>query len=173
MIICVLFWFAITGACVFAAEVSDIYLDDGSILRAEVVSLQNGMYTLRSPSMGEFTLQSSRVSQIGSRQANQALVPAEPVQGQQQALGSPQAFQAKIASTQAALLNDPEGMQAAMAMASDPDFKKLLEDPEAVAALKSGDMATLMKKPQFQAIMDNPRMQGLADKMKDKIKDPQ
>ena len=173
IIICALLWSAITGVCAFSAEVSDIYLDDGSILRAEVISLQNGKYTLRSASMGEFTLESSRVSQIGRRQADQNLVPAAPAQVQQQSFGSPEAFQAKVASAQAAIMNDPEGMQAAMAMASDPDFRKLLEDPEAVAALKSGDMATLMKKPQFQAIMDDPKMQGLANKVKDKVKDPQ
>ncbi|MCX5708017.1 MAG: hypothetical protein NTY14_03430 [Candidatus Omnitrophica bacterium] len=170
MIICVLFCSAITGARAFSAEVSDIYLDDGSFLRAEVVSLQNGKYTLRSPSMGEFTIDASRISQIEHRTVERPAVQAETAQVQQQPFGSPEAFQAKVASTQTAVMNDPEAMKAIISMASDPEFQKLFEDPEAVAALKSGDMATLMKKPGFQAIMNNPKMQAFANQMKDKIK---
>jgi hypothetical protein len=173
IIVCALFWFAITTACVYSAEVSEIYLDDGSILRAEVVSLQDGVYTLRSASMGKFNLDASRVSRINSRQEGQSSDPADLSQAQQQPFGSQENFKAKVDSAQAAIMKDPEAMQSAMAMASDPEFQKLLEDPEAVAALKKGDVATLMKKPQFQAIMNNPKMQGFADKMKDKIQDPQ
>jgi hypothetical protein len=170
MIICALFWSTITVVCAFSAEVSDIYLDDGSFLRAEIVSLQNGKYTLRSPSLGEFSIDASRITQIERRKAEQPPVQADPAQVQQQALGSPEAFQAKVASTQAAVMSDPEAMKAIISMASDPEFQKLFDDPEAVAALKSGDMATLMKKPEFQAIMDNPKMKAFADRMKDKIK---
>jgi hypothetical protein len=173
LIFCVLLCSAISGFRAFGAEVNDIYLSDGSVLRAEVVSLQNGVYTLRSASMGEFTLDASRVSQIGNRQPGQNSLPGAPLQFQQQPSESQQAFQAKVASTQAVIMNDPEGMKAAMSMASDPDFQKLIEDPEAVAALKSGDLPTLMKKPQFRVIMDNPKMQGFISQMKDKMQDQQ
>jgi hypothetical protein len=169
MIICVLFWMSIIAVRAFSAEVSDIYLSDGSVLRAEVVSLAGGVYTLRSPSLGEFTIDASRVSQIGHRATGQDPVPGAPAQVPQQASGSSGSFQAKVANTQAMIMKDPEAMQAVMAMATDPEFQKLFEDPEAVAALKSGDMATLMKKPEFQAIMNNPKMQGFANKIKDKI----
>jgi hypothetical protein len=171
--ISVLLLLAITLASAFSAEISEIYLDDGSVLRAEVVSLQNGMYTLRSPSLGEFTLEASRVTLIGRRKEGKMIVPSATSPAPEQAFGSSENFQEKIASTQAAIMTDPEGMKLAVAMAFDPEFRKLLEDPEAVAALKSGDTATLMKKPQFRAIMSNPKIQGLADKMKDKVNNPQ
>jgi hypothetical protein len=173
IIISIFLWLAITGVCAFSSEVSDIYLDDGSVLRAEVVSLQNGVYTLRSTSMGEFSLEASRIRQIGLRQPNQNFIPGTAVQAQQQPLKTPENFQSKVASTQAMIMKDPEAMQTVMTMATDPEFQKLFDDPQAVAALKAGDMATLMKNPQFQAIMNNPKMQGFADKMKDKIQDQQ
>jgi hypothetical protein len=167
MIVCALFWMAVTAVGVFSAEVSEIYLDDGSVLRAEIVSLRDGVYTLRSASMGEFTLDATRVSQVGSRQADQSA----PDQSTRQPFSSPADFQAKVASTQAAIMNDPEAMQAVMAMASDPEFKKFTEDPEAVAALKAGDTAALLKNPQFRAMMEDPKMQGIAARMVNKTKD--
>ncbi len=165
-IICVLLWSGLTAASVLGAELSDIILDDGSILRGEVISFQDNIYTLRSSSMGEFKLDASRVTQIRHYRANQIPASTAPAQAGTAFSGSSEALKAQVESTQTALMNDPETMREAMLMASDPDFQKLMEDPEALAALKSLDMNTLLKNPKFLAIMQNPRMQGIATKLK-------
>ena len=163
-IACFLLWLMTAAASVYGADLSDIILDDGSVVRGEVVSLQDGIYTLRSPSMGEFKLDAGRVIQI-RRYLPDQILPSVPAQAGQPSFSS-QTLKSQVESTQAELLNNPEAMQEAMLMASDPEFQKLMEDPEAVAALKSMDMETLLKNPKFMAIMQNPRMQGLATKLK-------
>jgi hypothetical protein len=169
----VLVWCLTIVVPAFSALVSDIILDDGSLLRAEIVSLQDGVYTLRSESMGEFKLDAYRVSQIRQQRDGQIPAYTAPAQADPQFSGSSEAFKAQVESTQAALMNDPEAMKEMIILASDPAFKKLFEDPVTVAALKSGDMATLLKNPQFLAIMADPKMQGVANRLMNKSKDPQ
>jgi hypothetical protein len=166
-----LVWLAITAGCAFSAETSDIILDDGSVIRADVVSLQDGVYTLRSSSMGDFKIDANRVSQINRHRDGQSPAAALPGQSDQMPFASREEFKAKVETTQAALMNDPEAMKAAARMAAKPEFQKLLQDPEALAALKSGDTETLMKKPSFQAIMNDPEMKGMAESMMNKTGD--
>jgi len=168
--ICALLCFVLNAAPVFSAELNDIVLDDGSIIRAEVISFQNGKYTLRSESLGVFTLDGSLVNQVLRHKANQS---AAPVGSLQAPLfpSSPENFQENVKKTQSVLMQDPQAMQVVASMASDPNFKELLDDPESVAAIKAGDMAALLKNPRFLAIMQDPRMQEMATKMMNKSKD--
>ena len=171
IVIGVMAWLAMAAVCAFGAEISDITLDDGSVLRAEVVSLQGGKYTLRSSSLGEIKLDASRVSQISRHKDGQSPASAAPGLSESAPLGSPEEIKARVEAGEIQALNDPAAMQEAELMASSPEFKKLLEDPEAVAALKSGDTATLQKKPAFQAIMKDPRLQGAAEKLMNRSND--
>jgi hypothetical protein len=161
--ICVLLCSVYNAAPVFSAELNDIVLEDGSIIRAEVISFQNGKYTLRSESIGVVTIDSSQVSQILRHKANQSQAPLFS--------SSPEMFQANVEKAQTMLMKDPEAMQVVASMASDPNFKELLDDPASVAALKSGDMAALLKNPRFLAIMQDPKMQDMAAKVINKSKD--
>ena len=179
-VICALLCSLYNAAPVFSAEVNDIVLEDGSVIRAEVISFQNGKYTLRSESIGVISLDSSQVSQILRHKVNQSVVPLSVAPLSAASLGSAQAplfssspemFQANVEKAQAMLMKDPQAMQVVASMASDPNFKELLDDPESVAAIKSGDIATLMKNPRFLAITQDSRMQEMATKVMNKSKD--
>ena len=173
--ICALLCSLLSATPVFSAELNDIVLDDGSVIRAEIISFKNREYTLRSESLGVFTLDISRVEQVLRRKADQSAAPWNvtspgPVQVPVFS-SSPEMFQANVEETKAMLMKDPEAMQVVASMASDPNFKELLDDPASVAALKSGDMATLLKNPRFLAIMRDPKMQEMATKVMEKSKD--
>lgn len=143
--ICLLVSFLCVTATAFCGEANDVILDDGSSIRAEVVSLQDGVYTMRSESIGTFTLNASRVRRI------------------ERAASNPQQenFQARVNSTQRAIAQDPEAARMASAMAADPAFQELLNDPEAVAAIKANDTAALMRNPRFRALMADPKIQAM------------
>ena len=178
--ICALLCFVLNAAPVFSAELNDIVLDDGSVIRAEVISFQNGKYTLRSESLGVFTLDGSLVNQIIRHKADQSAASlsagplgaasVDPVQAPLFP-SSPENFQENVEKAQAVLMQDPQAMQVVALMASEPNFKELLDDPLSVAAIKSGDMAALLKNPRFLAIMQDPRMQEMATRMMNKSKD--
>src|SRR5574341_1365277 len=53
----------------FAAEVREIELNDGSIVTGEVVSLSNGVYTIRAASLGTITIEESKVRSIRQKGA--------------------------------------------------------------------------------------------------------
>ena len=78
------------------------------------------------------------------------------------------AMQAKVAETQQQVLNDPGMLDMAKSFSTDPAFLALMSDPEAVAALKSGDTEALMRNPYFLALAENPRMKEFAAKMMEK-----
>jgi len=48
----------------FAAEPAEINLRDGSVIRAEVISLQDGLYTLKSETLGTIVIEKSQISSI-------------------------------------------------------------------------------------------------------------
>ena len=154
----VIFWGALSVVPAFCGQPSDVALDDGSVIRAEVVSLQDGKYTLRSQSLGMIQLEASRVESI-----SKPGVPAEP--GQDGTPLAPESLKERAQDAQAQMVNDPEAMAMVAALAADPEFKELTSDPEAMAALQSGDSAKLKNNARFNALMDNPRMQAIAARL--------
>ena len=69
---------ALASNCLFAAELQRIVLQDGSSVNAEVLSLNNGVYTLRSPTLGKVTVSAGQVHTIQSIRATSALPTLEP-----------------------------------------------------------------------------------------------
>lgn len=145
------------------AEISEILLDDGSVIYAEVVSLNNGRYTLSSSILGNVSLDASRVRSV-SRQG-MAPLPGIPVPGQSTVpvTATPE-FKAQLQDVQAALTGNPETMKIITDLSADPAFRALLTDPVTMAAITSGDIAKLKDDPKFNAIMQDPRMQELVGK---------
>ena len=60
----------------FAAELQRIILQDGSSVNAEVLSLNNGVYTLKSPALGKFTVSASEVQAIQSIRGTSSQAPS-------------------------------------------------------------------------------------------------
>lgn len=175
IMICALFCNWLNAGPVFSAELNDFVLDDGSVIRAEIISFQDRKYTLRSDSLGVFSIDAARIEKVLRYKTDQSSAPLAAASfGSGQAAqfsSSSEMFQANIEETKAMLMKDPEAMRVVASMASDPNFRELLDDPAVVAALKSGDMATLLKNPRFLAIMQDPKMQELATKVRDKSKE--
>ena len=53
------------------------------------------------------------------------------------------------------MISDPEIMNMIQSLQNDPDFQQILQDPEIMKAVSSGDIATLMANPKFTRILDN------------------
>lgn len=170
-LICVLFFNLAFVISVFSAELNEIELDDGSIIHAEVVALADGKYTVRSETLGTFTLDSSRVTRISKGGVKESVVSDMPVYNITADSLSAQNLKTKVSNVQADIMKDPQAMQMVTSMASDPAITQLLDDPEIAAASKAGDVARLMKNPKFRAIMQDSRIQEMATTMMDKSKE--
>jgi hypothetical protein len=162
----ILVWCAVAAA-VYAGEASDIVMDDGSVIRAEIMALLNGNYTIHSSSIGTLTIDAARVRRI-SRPGDTAV----PLSGQNAHSGqAPVSISAGVENAKEMILNDPEAMRSVTELAADPAFKALVADPQIMSALNSGDTATLMQNPKFRALTDNPKMQGVATRLMEKSKE--
>jgi hypothetical protein len=60
---------------------------------------------------------------------------------------------------------DEEVMNKIRSLKDDPAFQKVLEDPELMNAVNSGDVAALMADPRFLQLMQNPTVLDIQKKM--------
>jgi hypothetical protein len=127
-----------TCATTSANELKFIQLTDGSKLRAEVVSLNNEIYTLRSATLGEMQIPADSVDSIS------ATAPSE-----------------QAASTASAASGPSLGDVRRSLVENDPLVQDIINDPATMRAISSGDLSTLMNNPKIKALMENPAIRDL------------
>jgi hypothetical protein len=136
-----------------AGEIREIELSDGSIVSGEVLSLSKGIYTIKSASLGTINLDESKVRII------------RPKSSSQDAGAVPNAG-SEAKSLQNKMMNDQEIMGLIRSLQNDPEFKKILEDPDVLNAVNAGDIPALMANPKFTKLLNNSTVQEIQKKVK-------
>lgn len=95
-----------------AGELREIELKDGSVITGEVLSLKNGVYILKSESLGEIRIEEAKIRAIRSKS------PVSP------SLSQTGAASGGTRSLQEKMMSDQEIMGLIQSLQSDPDFKK-------------------------------------------------
>ncbi len=147
--IILLFFLSAAGASQ-AGQVKTIDLTDGSVITGEVLSLTNGLYTIRTVSLGTVTVRDDRVRAI--RTPGSASSPAAP-------------SSADLSSLTEKMLSDSEIMSMIQSLKNDPSFQKAMEDPDIMKAVSSGDTAALMANPKFLELMNNATVRDIQKKV--------
>lgn len=142
---------------VFAGELREIELIDGSVIFGEIVSFSNGVYTLKSGGLGTVQINESKIRVIRlkshSAPAGELAAPSDtPVSTQVQAL-------------QKLMMNDKDIMSVILSLLNDPDFQKILEDPAIMNAVNSGNIDALISNPKFMKLLSNPKIQEIQGKV--------
>ena len=138
----------IISSSAYAGEVQRVNLTDGSVLNVEVISMHNGVYTFKSPSLGEFSVNAKQVQSISS-----SSMPASQA-------GS---ANLKLNQLQSTLTEKPGAMNLITGLQNDPDMQAVLSDPEIMKAIQSRNYTALANNPKFQKLMNNPAMKQLTD----------
>ncbi|MDJ0788280.1 MAG: hypothetical protein QNK05_15845 [Myxococcota bacterium] len=141
----------------WAAELQRIVLDDGTEIVAEVRSLEGGIYTLQSPSLGEVRVPQRKVERIvpqGSSSTPRAKAPANP------ALRSEE-----IQDLQLRMLSNPATLDTLMELHSSPEMQAVLSDPEILRAVAAGDLDALSRNPKMQELMNDPAIRRLTEEL--------
>jgi len=143
-------------AAVFAPGVSladttqTIHLVDGSQLRAEVISLSDGTYTLRSNTLGEMKMSASKITLITAQgTASAASVATAPSES------------AVIDNIRKSITQNPDAMSKIDALQNDPMIKDILNDKKTMRAISQGDLSALMNNPKIKALMENSTVREL------------
>ena len=110
---------AAAATLVNAAETREIELTDGSVITGEVVSLSEGIYTVRSAMLGTLRIEASNIRII-----------------RLQGSAAPSDAGGQVKSLEDKMLGDSEIMDSIRALQNDPDFQKILQDPEIMKRCK-------------------------------------
>ena len=146
-----------------ADEPQVITLKDGSQIKGNLVGINNDVYTVHTPALGDVNVSASQVSSISS----EAVPPPQAVN-----TSTPPAngdLNQKIQVAQNKLMNDPQMMQQVQAMTQDPELMKLFSDPVLAQAVMSHDVKAIENNPKAQELINNPKMRALMDQLSGKI----
>lgn len=153
------------GAVIIAAAVlsfyavaeSEIVLRDGSRIRGEVLSMQNGLYSIRTESMGTI--------QLGSRQIQSITSLGVPVPGDSPMADTSASSKAAVDSIKSGIVNNPGVLSIIMALQNDPQMKAILADPEIMQAVQNLDLQALGNNPKIKALMNNAQVKRIQGSM--------
>ncbi len=147
---------AFLEACLAAASIAlavdvsaspTIELKDGSRIQGDIQSIDNGVYTVLSPSIGTVHVAQSNIARIvySSDDATAKDQPAKSPTRDDAVTGDIQQLQARLAQ-------DPATLQSIMSLQSDPQIQAILSDPAIVKAIQEGDYASLLGNAKIQAL---------------------
>jgi len=142
----------IVPVTVHAGELQEIVLIDGSIIVGELVSLTNGIYTIKTATLGDLMVEDARVETIRNKSGR--------MEGSEKA-----SVQQEIMAIQQEMIADESIVQLILALQNDPDFQDILQDESIMTAISSGDFNALMTNPKIVKLMNNPSVQEIKKKM--------
>jgi hypothetical protein len=133
-----------------------IELKDGSRIEGEIQSIENGVYTVLSPSLGTVHVAQSNIARIvySGNDSN-----AASSSGKSPARDG--ALANDIQQVQSRLAQDPAAVQSIMNLQSDPQIQAILNDPAIVKAIEDGDYMSLLGNPKIQALESNEHLKEL------------
>ena len=151
----ILFFFLCGTLC--ADGPTELELIDGSVLSGEILSFREGVYTVRSPSLGTIEINESQIRVIRVK-------PSESVTGK---TVSPThtSIDKELKTLEESITSDQQIMQMIISLQNDPDIQELLQDAGIMEAVSSGDISTLMSNPKFRKILENPDIQQIQRKV--------
>jgi len=129
-----------------AGVVSQIKLLDGSVIQAEIISFSNGVYKLRSESLGTISVAEDRVQSI---RPNKSQISGTPAQLE---TADPPVGQ-KVQGLQQKLTSDPKTMEMLLDLRKDPSMIGVLNDKDLMRAIQQGNLSTVIKNPKIQKLM--------------------
>ena len=155
--ICTLFVLSITAVSFADQSEQVITLKDGSQIKGVLSGIDNGVYTVKTPIIGDVHVAASDVASINNGNG--------PVAAPNQSSPSTPNMDQQVAVSQKQLMSNPESMATLQEMMQDPEIMQALQDPALVQAVTSHDYQAVQNNPQIQKLMSNPKMQALLQKL--------
>ncbi len=153
------FSFVMAGLLAFSAAsfAATVVLRDGTVIRGEISSLQDDVYTLQTDSLGMIRVRKQEVRSIdeGGEPTSAAGVESS-THGSSPGAG-------ELDATKSRIMQDPKLLATVLAVQNDPDVVAVLADPEITKAMAAGDYAALLNNPKIVALMHNAKIREIID----------
>ena len=144
-----------------AGVVSQIKLLDGSVIQAEIISFSNGVYKLRSESLGTISVAEDRVQSIRPNKSRISGTPAQ-LEAADPPVGQ------KVQGLQQKLTSDPKTMEMLLDLGNDPSMIGVLNDKDLMRAIQQGNLSTVIKNPKIQKLMKSKAVGEVIQRGKEK-----
>ena len=135
------------------AENIALKLNDGSIVKGELISFVEGTYTLKSASLGLLKIESERVGAIESS-VNPASYGGE--------VSNKHGNLSDIVSI---LTQDKDIMAMIMSLQNSPDMEAILNDAEVMQAIQTMNFEALEDHPKIKKLMQNSQIRAIQEKV--------
>lgn len=147
---------ALLGQACGALASPTIELKDGSRIEGEIQSVDRGVYTVLSPSLGTVHIAQSNIARVVySGDVSDAAGSSGKSPARDDALSH------DIQQLQASLAQDPAALQSIMSLQSDPQIQAVLSDPAIMKAIQEGDYTSLLGNAKIQALESNEHLRQL------------
>lgn len=147
-------------ACSATAFATTIVLRDGTVIQGEVKSLQDGVYTIETASVGTLRVRAADVRSIDEDGKSPSTSGAgQPPKGSSSGVDPLDAAKSQISA-------DPKLLATVLALQNDPAVLAVLSDPEVMKAITANDYAALMSNPKIVALMQNPKVREIIEALR-------
>ncbi len=133
-----------------------IELSDGSVISGQIISFENGVYTVASPSLGRLRLKDSEILSIRSNPGSPRAMQSSP-----QAPDAGQSF----SGIERRIVGDPQVFALVMSLQQDPQILAILNDPAIMRAISARDVESLRNNPKIRELERNPIIQEILGRM--------
>jgi hypothetical protein len=148
----------------YGGTLREIELIDGSIIRAEVLSMDGKTYRLRSDALGTIEMSEHQIKAI--RSPGESLVHPQTAE-EPTFSSSPSPLVNPVPTPSAndphqALSQNPSAMNKIISLQNDPLMQQILGDANTMRAVHAGDLGALMNDPKVRALMNHPSVRELS-----------
>jgi len=157
LVISVFFFLSALFCNAVAGQTSEIELVDGGIIFGEIISHSDGVYVVRSNSLGTVRVNESEIRLIRPQAGNSAKKKIMSTPG-----GS---VSTDLQTLQKSMMNDKEIMGLVLSLQKAPEMQELLKDPDIMEAINSGNISALMSNPKFRELLKNPEIEEIQKKI--------
>jgi len=148
---------------VFAGDAATIYLNDGSVLAGEIISINSGVYSIQTETMGLININKLKISSINF-ESRSKISPSD--SERTGGTGNSDIMeQASVLSK--TLMADEEIMEMILGLQNNPDFKAVLNDPDIMNAINTGNIEALLSNPKFLKLMNNSEVETINRQLAD------
>ena len=121
----------------FAGETMTFELLDGSILTGKIISFNDGTFILESETLGTIRIEEAKIRSIRSGEKT-GEIPRD-----------------EVLALQEKMMGDEEIIAMILSLQNDPEFQAILQDPEIMSAVSSGDINALLSNQNFLKLLEN------------------
>ncbi len=142
---------------------SNIELNDGSVVSGEIISFSNSIVTIKTESLGMLNINSAMIRSITSKAPQPSYTDSGHGDNSSQYNGK---FNTQVGNLEKQMRNDPALMELIMSLQDNPEFKQAMQDPEIQEAIRTGDTGKLASNPIIDRLLNNPGVLEIFNKVK-------